>query len=308
MNDKEVNDDENLMATSANINEDEKQTVDEGLDGMVELVAETNETKSASGTDSDVVQAPVHVPVEVIYQNRNILNLAANVWNSGNFIQFTVLPKNNLSCFFQNRAQYWRLGDSTSNERLDTLEKCSCCDFTYPSVINPHHLIQNGQNTANSKMAKNNNAITDSLLTFLKNHHVEYNNTPTPTATVMPNHNKQPQQPQRIYNNTNSSAPYAAYQIIQQQYQTNGYYNNNNTAMNGYNHQQMNQFNGNTNGSGGYNNPNSGNGNSTLALLNLMNQSRNVPVAGAFQQAMNNNSRYYNNNMNTNGYGLYKQF
>lgn len=223
-------------------------------------------------------QVVVVQPVKVFYQNRDILELSQNAFGSGQLVQFTVLPENNLNCFFQNRAQYWRLSSGERHEY--SYEKCPCCDFTYPST---HEHLNQGP-TANTKNV-NPNAVTDSLLTFLKNS-AEH-------MTVMPNNVNV----KRMLNNGNGN--FGNYQMPPQQppqppqqYQppNNGFYNNGN-----YN-QQMNSFMNNGNNYG-----------TTLALLNLMNNaSRNA--ASAFQ-AMNNtnaNPRYYNN-MN-NGYGLYKQF
>jgi len=284
--------------------DDEEQHSNDG-DDILDKKEEKNHEENGKYKIVEAVQvSKVFSPVEVIYQNRNVLNLADNIWHSGHFIQYTVLPDNNLSCFFQNRAQYWRLGSSSGSDTHDTLEKCSCCDFSYPSIYH-QQLSQYGLH-----MAKN-NAITDSLLTFLKNYYVDFNNT-------MPNSNDNSNiNGKHInYNNNknitgnkqrmcNNNAPYAAYQIVQQQqqqqYQNNGYHNN----MNGLN-QQINSFNNTGNGAG-FNS----NGVSS-SLMNVMNQSRNV--TSAFQQTMNNTSRYYNNNINNNsnnmnnGYGLYKQF
>jgi hypothetical protein len=255
------------------------------------------------------------IPVQVFYQNRNILDMGENVRPSNQIVRYTVLPENNLTCFFQNRAQYWRLNNSSNMERVDALEKCSCCDFTYPAFpqFNQGH-----------KITSNKNVITDSLMTFLKNNIVDYSmpNSSTMSAANVKNNmnigagggvgnNNSINNGINSMNMGNNSrftgAPYNAYQMMQQQQQQ--YQNNNNTgffnAMNGYN-QQVHSFANNVGGA--YNNNNNNNNNSnngtTLALLNLMNNaSRNVT---AFQ-AMNNNSRYYNN-MNNNGFGLYKQF
>lgn len=257
---------------------------------------------------------PLPIPTHIMYENRNILNLANNVWNSGRFIQFTVLPENNVNCFFQNRAQYWRLANNNCNAAHDEMDKCSCCDFSYP----PQLFGQLGNEKAVAK-----NSITDSLMTFLKNNLVDYQNPVISNATnvnnisntnssmPMPSNNNNntsnmgsigQQGPNRRMYNNNNNAPYAGFQMMQQQQQyqnnqNNGYYGSNGG---GYNNGQMNNG-----GSGGYNG-------TALALLNLMNASRNVSTAGAaFQATLNNSTRYFNNNnMNTNnnGFGLYKQF
>lgn len=281
--------------------DDEEQQSNDGSGISNEKEAENDdlEENEINNLTEAVLMPRVFKQDKVIYQNRNILNLADNIWSSGRFIQYTILPDNNLSCFFQNRAQYWRLGSSSGSEINETLEKCSCCDFYYPSIYH-QQLSQNGPYKAK------NNSITDSLLTFLKTHHVDFNNT-------MPNSNDNNNNinskninnnfnnsniignnKQRMYNN---NASFSAYQMIQQkqQYQNNGFHNN---TMNGFN-QQISPFNNN-----GFNN--NSRGSTATASLNMMNQSRNV--MSAFQQNMNNNSRYLNCNMNNNNIGLYKQF
>lgn len=256
---------------------------------------ESNDTKKDSldadtepeVIDDDAADEPtMPIITQVMYENRNILNLAHNVWNPNRFIQFTVLPENNVNCFFQNRAQYWRLANNNCNAAHDAMEKCSCCDFSYP----PQLFGQQGN--ANAAAAAARNAITDSLMTFLKNNLVDYQNPvmSNPTMPMPPN-----RRPMYNNNNNNNNAPYAYQQMMQQQQQQQ--YQNNN--QNGYYGGQQQMNNG-----GGYNG-------TALALLNLMNASRNVTTSGAaFQATLNNSTRYFNNNMNTNnnGFGLYKQF
>lgn len=260
--------------------------------------------------DDAVPTEPIY-PTQVLYENRNVLNLANNVWYSGRFIQYTVLPENNVNCFFQNRAQYWRLANNNANH--DAIEKCSCCDFSYP----PEFLGQLGKGGA----AAAKNSITESLMTFLKsnidhqsppmpnvnnnnnNHTVNNPSMPVPAA-INNNMSGGHQGPNRRMFNGNNNAPYAAaYQMMQQQQQQQQHYPSNNQSSGYYG----------TSGNAGFNQMNNNGYNGTaLALLNLMNASRNVSSAGAaFQATLNNSTRYFNNNnMNTNnnGFGLYKQF
>jgi hypothetical protein len=303
-----------LLASSPTISQedhddDESEQSDSGSSTTSSSSSSSDVTESSDDTkkdsldgDSEADDAAEDEPImpiitQVMYENRNILNLGNNVWNSGRFIQFTILPENNLNCFFQNRAQYWRLANNNCNAAHDAMEKCSCCDFSYP----PQLAGQQG----NASAAKN--SITDSLMTFLKNNLVDYQNPVMSSSNT--NVNVNPSLPinggaapnrRAMYNNNNSNsnnAPYAYQQMMQQQpyqnNQNNGYYGNNG----GYNGQM--------NNGGGYNG-------TALALLNLMNASRNVSTAGAaFQATLNNSTRYFNNNnMNTNnnGFGLYKQF
>lgn len=270
--------------------EDEKdsdgsEVEEEDGDGDDEATEEEEEkqqkvtTHDEAKKEEEVFAAPpivavVEKPPVVVYQNRDALDLGYNLIGAKPFVQFTVLPENNVNCFFQNRAQYWRL--SNAERQVYSLEKCDCCDFTYPSTQ------QHSQGPMPS--AKNNNAITDSLKTFLKS------NEP---MTAMPN--KRP---------INNNAQYGGFPMQQQQQQptyppqqyqshNNGFYNNSNNYNATFNQQFMN------NGSGF---------GTTLALLNIMNNATRTATS-AFQAMSSNNSnpnRFFNN-MN-NGYGLYKQF
>lgn len=96
----------------------------------------------------------ITAPIKIFYQHRDILDLSYLREPKG-IVQFTVLPENNVNCFFQNRAQYWRL--SISEPDSDKCDKCHCCEFTYPSSYQ-----------SNQRATTNENAITDSLLAFLK--------------------------------------------------------------------------------------------------------------------------------------------
>jgi hypothetical protein len=305
------------------------------------LIIKTQEKvviKEAPVAAEKIIYVP---PPKIFYKNRDILNLGSNVYTDRKFVNFTVLPENNVICFFQNRSQYHRIGNP--HERFDPLEKCSHCEFSSPIL----------DNLQPSKVAKN--PITTSLLMFLKNNPMDsYNNTmpnaapiTAPSPAVLAgniinssnnninanlnninsniNFNASMQQlnnnsqsnminKQRMYGGGNGS--FSAYQTNyqqQQQYQNNGYYNNGNNGFN----QQVNSFN---NGNGVNANNNAANNGTTFALLNLMN-SRNI--AGAFQAMNNNNnnnnntntnnSRFFGNNLNhnnnnNNNYGLYKQF
>jgi hypothetical protein len=259
---------------------------EEDGDGDDEATEEEEEEKQIMKTDDEaekekVVATPpiaqiVEKPPTVVYQRRDILDLGYNLIGAKPFVQFTVLPENNVNCFFQNRAQYWRL---SSAERQDhSVEKCACCDFTYPST----------QQLSQGPMpnAKNTNAITDSLKTFLKSNE---------QMTAMPN--KRP---------INNNAQYGGFPMQQQQtplppqqYQShnNGFYNNNSNNYNASFNQQMNPFMNNGSGFG-----------TTLALLNMMNNaSRSAASAFQAMSSSNSNPNRYFNNMN-NGYGLYKQF
>lgn len=270
-------------ATASTDGDKEKDTDPEEDDTEEEREDLKTETTEDVQTNDDKKKQLVLVePLSVIYQNRDILDLASNAYGPGQFVQYTVLPENNVNCFFQNRAQYWRLN---SNERQEySMEKCPCCDFTYPST---QHLNQGPPQPYNK------NAVTDSLLMFLKN---SEQMTAPPVNPV-----------KRFMNN---STPFA-YQMQQppqpQQYQApvNGFFNNNNSFNSNCNQQPppMNPFMGPNNGGGNNNNGY----NTTLALLNLMNNASRSAAASAFQALGNPNPRYNNSFMN-NGYGLYKQF
>lgn len=124
--------------------------------------------------DKNNKSAAINEPVKVFYQHRDILDLSY-LRKTEKFVQYTVLPKNNVNCFFQNRAQYWRL--SSSEKQDDIVEKCRCCEFTYPTC-----------NQLNQKCSKNvGNSITNSLLSFLKG----TDNTPPPISFKCLNNNMQ---------------------------------------------------------------------------------------------------------------------
>lgn len=287
------------LLSSPTISHDDEDQQSDGTAGAAneekEQDADEDEGEANGEVEKEVEQPPmaeveqqvvIAKPLKAMYENRDILDLSQNLIGSGQFVQFTVLPENNVSCFFQNRAQYWRLSSGEQQEHL--LEKCSCCDFTYPSTQQP---LNQGPSAAKKINA---NAVTESLLTFLKS---SDQMTPVPNNNVVRN---------RVMHNsaTISSYPVPPQQPAQppQQYPTqgNGFYNGNNSFNNTSYNQQINPF---MNNSGGYGN--------TMALLSMMsNSSRNVSNAfPAMSGNANNSSRFYNNNSTmNNGYGLYKQF
>lgn len=110
----------------------------------------------------------INAPVKLFYQQRDILDLSY-LRETKNIVNFTVLPPNNVNSFFQNRAQYWRLGSSEKQNWDYAVEKCHCCEFIYPTC-----------NQLNERYSKSNeNSITISLLAFLKtNEHVHVQKTP----------------------------------------------------------------------------------------------------------------------------------
>lgn len=145
-----------LLSSPTISHDDEYQQSDGSMGGISEERKEATDDE----TDKKIVKDEIRIVVkhlQVFYEKRDILDLAANIVGSKSFVQYTVLPENNVKCFFQNRAQYWRL---SSKEREDhDLEKCPCCDFTQPLNQGP---------TANNMNVKA-NVVTDSLMTFLKN-------------------------------------------------------------------------------------------------------------------------------------------
>lgn len=323
---------------SSDKDQDSDEKEDDDDEEEVVFVEELAIVKATIGVEVEMEVADDDVawpsyPTQVMYENRDILNLGGNVWSSNEFVSYTVLPENNVNCFFQNRAQYWRLANK--DDEYDKLDRCDCCGFGFPSQVN------NNDNTRGqfAEAGGPKNPITDSLKLFLKNNQ-NYIDQQSPVVPPIANVQQQPMMsamhhgvgvggnatsagPQGYNNNNminkrmynNNSAPYAAYQAIQQQAQQvppqqyqnnqNGYFGGNgNGGFNPYNNSSNNN-NNNSNNAGAYNG-------TAIALLNLMKASRNVSGA-AFQATMNNSSRYYNNNiMNTtssnNGFGLYKQF
>lgn len=105
-----------------------------------------------------------------MYQNRDLLDLS-HLRNSENFIQFTVLPQNNLACFFQNRAQYWRLN---SNEPYqDIIDTCDRCKFQSPF---PQQYIRDPSTQQNE--------MTKGVLKFLKDYEQTTQFSTSTNATV----------------------------------------------------------------------------------------------------------------------------
>jgi hypothetical protein len=247
----------------------------------------------------------------VMYQNRDITDLSANLRGSGMLGPFADLPKNNVNFFFQNRAQYWRLskaGDEHERQTND-IENCPCCDFTYPSTTT--HFSQ-GPSVTNKKPSAN--AISDSLVCFLKTMEQQYAtsnnvNSVNYNAPITNNSSNNSFVGKR---NTVAPFPYSMQQQQQQppnfQHQQSYPLNNNNSAFpsgnssgsnnNNYGQPPMNPFMNNTNSYG-----------NTLALLNMMNSSCNVNAFRAMNNSSNNAQRFYNNQSSMNGsFGLYKQF
>lgn len=326
---EEEEDDDDQSDSDSSTRSDDSSEKDQDTDEKEEVSVE--ELAVVEASDDNEAEITVinekFYPTQVMYDNRNILNLGENIWSLNKFVNYTVLPENNVNCFFQNRAQYWRLANK--DVESDNLEKCDCCGFGFPSQVN---------NNDNSKgqfaiAGGPKNPITDSLKMFLKSNYVDQQNPIVPPIVNVPQQQQQPPIMNTVqhgnnaghqgYNNNNNNmnnkrmynnnAPYAsAYQVIQQQppqppqqYQNNqnGYFGN----SNGYN-----PYNNNNNNNNNVNNGNnvSGYNGTAIALLNLMKASRNVSGA-AFQATMNNSSRYYNNmnnNTSNNGFGLYKQF
>ena len=272
------------MLSSPTVSHDDE---DQHSDGPVEVVIEEqSDTEQEKKNDEAVECEDVDVvkenqivikPLQLFFGKRDILELSDNIVGSKHFVQHTVLPDNNVNCFFQNRAQYWRLSSGDREEH--TLVKCSCCDFTYPST----QLQLNQQPMANK--SANVNAVTDSLKTFLKNNE-EAN------VSIFNNNKQMNQIPFDYQMQQQPSHPPQKYQL-----QNNGFYQNNgncNQSLNPYSNYSS------------YNN-NSGYGN-TIALLNLMNNASHNATS-TFQAMSSNNisntSRYFNSNSNNNGYGLY---
>ncbi|CAO1389116.1 unnamed protein product [Diamesa serratosioi] len=94
-------------------------------------------------------------PIEIMYDNHDILDLFTTLTDGRFKLRYAHLPENNLQMFFANRSQYYRLG--ANGERQEFLiEKCPCCDFTYPLINNP-----------NASSTKSANPMSESILKFL---------------------------------------------------------------------------------------------------------------------------------------------
>jgi hypothetical protein len=302
--DEEEDEDENEQNDKSN---DTTTTEDREVEG--EKSSEVENDKKMQKVEVELtVPAPTmksetYTPVKVMYQNRDILDLAQNIRVSGKLVQFAVLPDNNVNYFFQNRAQYWRLnsGGEEQERQTNDMENCPCCDFTYPSTT---HFPKDQTKKPSA------NAISDSLICFLKTSEQMYAsnsnaNQSSNNVNVNVNYNGSGSLNNFIGKRsiTNNVSQFA-YPMQQQQpnFQQQQSYplNNNgfNSSSNSFGQQQppMNPFMNNSNSYG-----------TTLALLSMMNNSCNA--ANAFR-AMNNTQRYYNNNQSNmnGGFGLYKQF
>lgn len=116
-------------------------------------------------------------PVKIIYNNRDALDLCSTM-TDGNFkLQYAHLPENNLQMFFANRSQYYRLGAGGEKQEY-LIEKCPCCDFSYPLINNPN---------ASSIMSAN--PMTESINKFLNSPEIVMMNLPTSVPITKRNTN-----------------------------------------------------------------------------------------------------------------------
>lgn len=295
---------------------DKTQTTTLSEDSLKEVDVEQQESiqveKAVEVADMPLPAPAPYKPVKVMYQNRDITDLSANLRGSGMLGPFADLPKNNVNFFFQNRAQYWRLskaGDEHERQTND-IENCPCCDFTYPSTTT--HFPQ-GPSVTNKKPSAN--AISDSLVCFLKTMEQQYAassnvNSVSYNAPIANNSSSA----NNFVGKRNTVAPFP-YSMQQQQQQPPNFQhqqsypplnnnsgfpsgNNNGSNNNNFGQPPMNPFMNNTNSYG-----------NTLALLNMMNSSCNVNAFRAMNNSSNNAQRFYNNQSSMNGsFGLYKQF
>jgi hypothetical protein len=87
--------------------------------------------------------------------------------------KFTALPPNNVTCYLQNRAQYWRLSSSKSEDTAE--EKCECCEFTMPFL----------QSFAKAPAFRD-NQLTGGILTFLKENEHLIETSPQKLPNIIP--------------------------------------------------------------------------------------------------------------------------
>lgn len=262
------------MSSPSISQEDEEPQSDGGIASVDDEKPKDEEDGDQAAENKDMeegveAQVAFEQPIKVMYQKRDVLDLFGNI-GSSQITQFTVLPENNVNCFFQNRAQYWRL--STVDQPENQQETCMdiCCDFTYPSTHTP---INQGP-MAFMKKNHNANAITDSLLMFLKSNN-EHLIQPTQNNSAKRFMSQFSANSQYGYQMQPQLSPPQAYHPLN----NNGYSNiNNNIYAGNYTQQQTNPYMPNNFGT-------------TLALLNNMMNNASKNAANSCQSFTGNNSR-----------------
>lgn len=265
------------MSSPTASNSDEDQQLDGAVIDIDEIVnIQQKEKGEATSRDFDEEfqvgtkedREEIVKPIQIFYAKRDILDLSCNIVGSKSFCHFTVLPDNNLKCFFQNRAQYWRLSSGKEEEHLH--EKCLCCDFTYPKT------------QPEKRPTASINEVTDSLLVFLRS---------TDQASAMPNIPSKATLNQNLF----------GYQMQQQNSyaqrcnsQNIGLFNNSNANFS----QPNTHFSPNSSGYGTL---------ALLNLISNASRNATTAFQAMSCNSINNNTPHCNNNLN-NSFGLYKQF
>lgn len=218
-------------------------------------------------------------PVQIIYNNRDCLDLCSTVSDTRFKLQYAHLPENNVQMFFANRSQYYRLGAGGEKQEY-LIEKCPCCDFSYPLINNP-----------NASPTKSANPMTESILKFLNSPEIMMN---LPSAVPITKRNINMNGQQGGNSSINNPLQYNAKATL-----------NNINYMDSYKSTKVNNYN---NFGGNYNNvPNSiaGLPNAAIALFNMMtrgnssfpsNPNNTLANNARFSNGTNNSCDNFNNN------------
>lgn len=238
-------------------------------------------------------------PQPIICNNRNILDLGENIKNDQQFIDYAVLPENNLKMFLQNRSQYHRLGANGQRQEFE-LAKCSNCDLLYP--VNGYDTVKSNDGVssyidANSHV-KNNHNLAAGIMNILPPNFDE--------MSISPSHFTQHAQ-KPVCSQAASFQPSIIdilYSSRQQQYPNNAYA----TMFNGKEY-------GNNNMSNTYNRIYGNNNNNNHTTNNVSGNFENVAAAllnyGSSTSSSNitkNHAHYLNQVVPPSNYGYYKQF
>ncbi|CAO1386872.1 unnamed protein product [Diamesa tonsa] len=196
-----ISQDESDANSSTSELKDESDVTSSSFELKEEDVTFAEELAKADDVKIDVVEKTTEIqaeqfseiiyekPVEIIYNNRDALDLCSTM-TDGNFkLQYAHLPENNLQMFFANRSQYYRLGAGGEKQEY-LIEKCPCCDFTYPLINNP-----------NASLTKSANPMTESIMKFLNSPEIIMMNLPTSVPITKRNTNMNGQQVGNSNNN-----------------------------------------------------------------------------------------------------------
>lgn len=262
-------DESDVNSSSFEIKDDDEVFGPFGKDVKTDVVVVETNAEIHAETSSDLFYDK---PVEIIYNNRDILDLFTTMTDGKFNLQYAHLPDNNLQMFFANRSQYYRLG--ANGERQEFLvEKCSCCDFTYPLINNP-----------NASPTKTANPMSESILKFLNSTETMMNLPSSMPITKRIQSNSNGKGGNSSINQTNNQLHYNSKATL-----------NNINYMDSYKNTKINNFN---NFGGNYNTPlntNNVSPNAAIALYNMYTRG-NSSFPSNPNNTLANNSRFNGSN------------